>query len=139
MSFYGRVEHQLDAKNRIRIPTKYRSELGNDYYFMARPQGCIGVLTQQALDKLNERLDKVTSGDPRQMRAKRLILGSVEKVTEDIQGRIVLSSFFRGHAKITKDVVTVGNGDILEIWSKDAFKEYTDGMSIDEAFESVDI
>lgn len=139
MGFYGRVEHQLDAKNRIRIPAKYRNDLGKEYYFMARPQGCIGVLTQEALDKLNEKLSKVTSKDTVGMKAKRIILGSVEKVTEDEQGRIVLSAFFRRHAEITKDVVTVGNGDILEIWAAEAFNKYADDMSFDEAFESVDI
>lgn len=139
MSFYGQVEHQLDAKNRIRVPARYRSELGKEYYFMARPQGCIGVLTQEALDRLVAKLDKVTSGDPEMVRAKRVILGSVEKVTEDEQGRVVLSSYFRSHARISKDVITVGNGEILEIWALEAFRKYSGAMSIDDAFQCVDI
>lgn len=139
MGFYGQIEHQLDAKNRIRIPAKYRSVLGKDYYFMARPQGCIGVLTQEELDKLIAKLDKVTSGDPEMMKAKRVILGSVEKVAEDEQGRIVLSSYFRSHAGISKDVITVGSGEILEIWSLEAYKKYAGGISVDEAFRLLDI
>lgn len=139
MGFYGRVEHSMDAKNRIRIPAKFRALLGKEFYFMVRPQGCIGVLTPEELERVKEKLSNVTTGDTRKMMARRLILGSVERAVEDEQGRILLSSFFREHAKIGKDVVTVGNGEILEIWAAEAFRKYMDEMSIDEAFESVDI
>lgn len=139
MGFYGSVEHTVDSKNRIRIPAKFRSGFGKEFYFMARPQGCIGVVTPEELERVRQKLDAVTSGDPKKMMARRVIMGSVERAVEDDQGRILLSASLREHAKITKDVITVGIGDYLEIWALDAFKKYAGGLSIDEAFELVDI
>ena len=139
MSFLGHAEHQLDAKNRIRIPAKFRSEFGKEFFFMARPQGCIGVYTKEAIDRVVEKFKGVSSGDPKRLQAKRVILGSIEKATEDEQGRIVLSARLREHANLNKDVITVGSGDYLEIWAAEAYDVYNGSMSIDEAFELADI
>ncbi len=139
MGFYGTYFHQMDGKNRIRIPAKLRAELGKEYYFMVRPQGCIGVLPQAELDKLIEKLSEVTTGNPKKVAAKRALLGSVVQVTEDEQGRVLVSNFFREFAHLGKDVVTVGNGNILEIWAKETYEAQMQEMSIDEAFEIVDI
>ncbi len=136
--FSGTVSHQLDAKNRIRIPAKFRNDLDAAYYFVAGAQGCISVFPKAALEERLEALKNVRSSDPAKMLAKRKIQSSVEKVEEDAQGRTLLSAFLRNHAKINKDVVTVGMGDYLEIWSKDAFEKYSGEMSFDDAYALID-
>ncbi len=35
----GEYNHQLDAKNRIRIPFKLKKELGDNYYFAKGTDG----------------------------------------------------------------------------------------------------
>ncbi len=136
--FSGTVSHQLDAKNRIRIPAKFRNDLDDAYYFVAGAQGCISVFPKAALEERLESLKNVRSSDPAKMLAKRKIQSSVEKVEEDAQGRTLLSAFLRNHAKINKDVVTVGMGDYLEIWSKEAFEKYSGEMSFDDAYALID-
>ena len=49
--FSGTVSHQLDAKNRIRIPAKFRNDLDDAYYFVAGAQGCISVFPKAALEE----------------------------------------------------------------------------------------
>ena len=43
-SFNGRFNHQLDAKNRIRIPAKFKADLGTDYKFAFGPNKSIYVM-----------------------------------------------------------------------------------------------
>ncbi len=136
--FSGTVVHQLDAKNRIRIPAKFRKSLGDEYYFVAGAQGCIAVYPEAALSERLEKLKEIRTGDPDKLRAKRLIQSSVEKVTEDDQNRTLIPTFFRNYAHISKDVVTIGMGDYLEIWSKETFEKYCSEMTFDEAYSLVD-
>lgn len=134
----GSVSHMLDGKNRIRIPAKFRSKLGEECYFMARPDGCIGVYSKAALDATIARLNEITTGNPEKLKAKRIVMSSIEEVREDDAGRILLSPFLRKHANITKDIVTNGMGDYLEIWAKEAFEDYSSKMSFDNACTILD-
>ena len=134
----GSVSHQLDGKNRIRIPAKFRSKLGNECFFMARPDGCIGVYSKEALDAVIERMNEITTGNPEKLKAKRIVLSSIEEVKEDDTGRILLSPFLRKHAHIVKDIVTNGMGDFLEIWAKETFDSYSEEMPFDDACTVLD-
>ena len=67
------------------------------------------------------------------MIAKRRILSSIDQATEDGQGRTQIPKSFRDYAKLSKDVVTVGMGNYVEIWSLEKFEEQMSGMSIQQA------
>ena len=134
----GSVSHQLDAKNRIRIPARFRSELGKEYYFVVGVNHCIAVYSKEALNERLEALKSIHNTDRERFRAKQYIQGTIEKVEEDGQGRTVLSAFFREYAGIKKDVITVGNGDYLEIWSKEHREAFFKDMTPDVAFDLVD-
>jgi len=100
---------------------------------------CIGVYSGEALDAILEKLNAVTSGDPKKMMAKRRILSTVQEANEDDQGRIVLSAMLRKEANIQKDVITIGMGNHLEIWAKEVFEKYNAEMTLAEAGEILDI
>ena len=52
----GEYNHQLDAKNRIRIPSKLKKELGEEYYFTRGTNGCIAVIPKMIVDQKLETL-----------------------------------------------------------------------------------
>ncbi len=137
--FSGSVSHQLDGKNRIRIPAKFRSALGDDIVFMVGDQACVLVYPQEAL---NARLASIGQGGmtKEQMAALRIIQWGTETVVEDDQGRALLSQEFRERLGVTKEdreLVTIGVKDHLEIWLKSKFKSYASQMSFEEAFSVV--
>ncbi len=136
--FSGTVSHQLDGKNRIRIPAKFRAKLGKPYYFMARPDGCIGVYSKEALGQTLEKMQSVTTGNPQRLTALRKVAKTIEEANEDDQGRVLLSQALREHAQIAKDVVTVGMFGYLEVWSKEKFDEIDSQMTFDEASRILD-
>ena len=42
--------HQLDAKNRMRIPAKFREELGDGYYITVGTGGCLFVYDEKQME-----------------------------------------------------------------------------------------
>lgn len=120
----GKVAHQLDAKNRIRIPAKYKGAFpkGETLYYVEYAPHCISVMPESVLGKKLASFDEVNPGDPEMMDAKRRILSSIEEVTEDGQGRAQLPKSFREYAGLVKDVITVGMGDYVEIWAQEQFE-----------------
>lgn len=131
----GKVAHQLDAKNRIRIPAKYKNEFprGEKLYFVEYAAGCISVMPESVLSAKLASFDEVNPGDPEMMNAKRRIMCSIDEVAEDPQGRAPIPKAFREYAGLGKDVVTVGMGQYIEIWAQDKFEASVGSMTIQQA------
>ena len=144
MSFSSSVYHQMDDKNRIRIPVKYKAALGNDFVLVAGDQRCISVYPRAAWDERVENMARKvreSNGDPKMMRAMRRIVSRVEdEIKEDSQGRITISAMLRAHIGIDKDdrdLITMGVQDHLEIWKVSDFEGYEDDMTMEEAYSAV--
>jgi MraZ protein len=137
----GDYVHQLDAKNRIRIPAKLKKELGEKYYFTRGTDGCLFVfpeeIIQQEIAKLEE--IKLTEGDKRL--GVRAFLKSVVPAEEDNQGRVVLPAILKSFAQIKKDIHICGIGSRIEIWAKEVYDEYfkDENKNFDNYFDSLGI
>ena len=131
----GKVVHQMDGKNRIRIPAKYKNAFPEKetLYFVEYADGCITVMPESVLDERLATFDEDNPGDPEMMNAKRRIMCSIEEVTEDPQGRTPIPKYFREYAGIEKDVVTVGMGKYIEIWALERFQSNVGSMSNQQA------
>ena len=118
--FCGIYEHQLDDKGRLRIPAKFKKGLTGEhnektYSFTRGMNGCIYVFPDEVLEETVEELSEERLGES--SKASLLFFSSIFSAEEDGQGRVVLPSRLREIAGIKKDVVTVGRGKRLEIWS----------------------
>ena len=109
----GSVEHALDGKNRIRIPKKFKDAFGEDetLYFVRYTGGCIAVYPKSSIDERLEALKDIKSDNKELLRAKRAILGAIQEVEEDNQGRTTLSAELREYAGIDKTVLTIAIED----------------------------
>ena len=142
MLFLGTYEHQLDDKNRLRIPSKFRKglqgELGDkSYYFFRGKNGCIGVMSEDEVNKTFTPLAK--EGLSETTKIKRMILGSISPAEEDAQGRVVLPLALRLQAGIKKDVITIGVGNYIEIWAADRYAEHIAKVDFDAELENLGI
>ena len=54
--FSGEQTHQLDAKNRIRIPSQFKLPTNEDLVFCKGTTQCIYVMPKSAVDKRRKRL-----------------------------------------------------------------------------------
>ena len=125
--FVGEYEHQLDGKNRIRIPAAFKNELGKDYVFHEGADNIIEVFPKKTMD---EQLDKYNK-----LKALMLLTASFTEAHEDNQGRVVLSDKLKSFAQIDKDVVTIGLIDRLIILSKANRDKLKEQMSYKDAMD----
>jgi MraZ protein len=137
----GEYYHQLDAKNRIRIPSKLKKELGDEYYFAKGSGGCIAVFPKETIDAQSAKLNEIKLSDYEQQKALRAFAKSFVQAEEDNQGRIVLNPILKKFAQINKDIVICGAINRVEIWAKEVYDEYFDETSegFDELFARLDI
>jgi MraZ protein len=122
--------HQLDAKNRMRIPAKLREQLGPNYSVSVGTGGCLYVYTKEQTDALIEKLGKVNAFDPKQLKASRYVLYNTWTAVEDKQGRILLPENLRAHAKLSKNIITVQGPRFIEIWSEEVWTEYFNSVDL---------
>lgn len=136
----GEYDHQIDAKNRIRIPAKLK---GNEekLYFSKGTNGCIFVFYEAAIREKLEKLEEVKLSDIEKQKGIRAFTKSLKPVEMDTQGRLVIPPELKSFAKITKDIKICGTGSRIEIWSKEVFNKYfaDDDENFDVNFGYLDI
>ena len=140
--FKGMVEHQLDDKNRLRIPSKFRKELTGEngerkYSFFRGMNNCICVMADEDLDDVIGSISEEAISEANQATA--LFFSSIHSAEEDSQGRVVLPTLLRKIAGIKKDIVTLGRGKRLEIWSAESYYEYVSNVNYDAALKQLGI
>ncbi|MDR0901678.1 MAG: mraZ [Opitutaceae bacterium] len=118
--FYsGSHRHTLDDKNRLTIPSAWRSTHGPDDTFIATPHpgGYITVFSPDEAKKLYEKVNLTPVSDTEGQDALALFLADAQTFTFDKQGRFGLSDKLRSHAGIDKDTVMIGMAGRFNIYS----------------------
>ena len=131
-SFNGRFNNRLDDKNRIRIPAKYKADLGTDYKFAYGPDHCIYVLPFSEYKKVLDSFGTASFFDSELQDAIAEFTGMVSDVSEDSQGRVVIPSDMKEYAQIDKDIVITGAASYLKIESAENFAKKNAGKNIGE-------
>jgi MraZ protein len=125
--FRGTFDHTLDAKNRLTMPARYRSALA-DGVVLAMPvdqQPCVGVWRPRDYEDYSRR---ALSGLPPLSRKlaelERFFYGGSQDSELDAAGRVIIPAFLSDKAQLAKEVVIVGAGDRLELWSRERWNEH---------------
>lgn len=128
----GSYNHQLDAKNRIRIPAVYKAQMKGPLIMCISANGCIGVYTQEGFDEVFGKYGNANIFDAAEQKRYTKFFANVFMVEEDNQGRILVNEKLRNYAGIKKDVTTVGKFNHLEIWATEKLEG--DEESFEETF-----
>ena len=134
--FQGEFDHSVDDKGRVIIPTRFRSSLGERFYMTKGMGGCIFVYTDAAYKDLSETFSRQKQLDEHTMRLQRFFTST--EVSADNQGRVAIPMKLREYAKIGEqgDVVIVGTGARIEIWSAESWERYNDDLTAEMISES---
>ena len=136
--FFGSYTHQVDAKNRIRIPTAFKSEFGGRYAFRVDEEG---VLSVYPADKLQERYLFLNAVSPFDKEAGKLIsiyLSGFYFAEDDPQGRVMIPKELRDKARLKKDIVIMSSNDHVNIVSKETFDKLNASVSDEEVLNKLD-
>ncbi|HZK01358.1 MAG TPA: division/cell wall cluster transcriptional repressor MraZ [Anaerovoracaceae bacterium] len=136
--FIGEYQHTIDAKGRIIVPSKFREDLGFKFILTKGLDNCLFIFSQDEWKKFEDKLIglPVASKDARAF--VRYFFSSAVECEIDKQGRLTLPQNLKEHARIEKDVVTIGVMSRVEIWSKAEWEDYGDNnLSYDEIAEKM--
>lgn len=126
--FRGLSAGQIDSKGRITIPANYRTlmveESSGSLVVTIDPEEKILLLYPfPAWQAIEEKLESLPSFQPAARRIQRLLLGHATEVELDRQGRILLPNLLRDYADLDKNVMLVGQGKKIEIWSEPMWED----------------
>lgn len=135
--FIGEFHHNLDAKGRIVLPTKFREELLDNVIVTKGLDGCLNVYTAEAWQKIYEKLLTLPTTNRDARIYVRMLTAKASECTFDTQGRILLPANLISDAAITKECVVVGAADHVEIWSEERWNNFEEEGSenLDEIAE----
>lgn len=121
MSFVGSYKHSLDAKKRIFIPSKFRDDLGDEFYITRKFDSYLSIYTAEEWQAYVEKIEKLPESEAVEIQD--FLLGAAQKCTPDASGRIILDDQLAKHAGIAKNVVFVGVGKQIRIWAEETWSE----------------
>lgn len=133
--FMGEYNHTIDAKGRVIVPSKFRETLGEEFVVTKGLDGCLFVYDNNEWAAFEEKLKSlpITNKDARAF--VRFFLSGAASVEADKQGRILLPGSLRDFAELQKDVVLIGVGSRIEIWSRERWEGAATFEDMDEIAE----
>ncbi len=125
----GEYKHTLDEKNRISIPSKFRSVLGTKVVITKGLDNCLSMYPLKDWNKIALQLSELsfTQSDARNFN--RFLLASAHEVSIDSVGRILIPENLCSFAKIKTKVVFAGIYNRVEIWDETAWDAFNSQVS----------
>lgn len=120
----GEYRHNIDEKNRLVIPSKFREALGNNFVVTRGIEKCLFVYPMNEWDKITNKLASLpfTKSDARKFT--RFFLSAAEEKELDKSGRVGLSNAHLEYANINRECVIIGTNDRVEIWSLESWTNF---------------
>ena len=128
--FRGVSSINLDAKGRLAIPTRYRSELQEscDCQLVATvavqgsgEDGCLWLYPMTEWELLEETISKLPTLNKMAEILRQFVIGYASECEMDGQGRVLLPERLRSFAKLEKQIVLLGQLKKFEIWSESSW------------------
>lgn len=123
MFLIGEYKVAVGDKNRIALPKKIRSQLGGQIIITRGYEGCALIMDHKLWRNFIAQVDKESLFKLTVRDTKRYLLGSASEVELDAQGRFVFPDYLGRHIAMQQDVVFVGLGDLVEVWSAEKWQE----------------
>ena len=133
--FTGEYQHTLDEKGRFCMPAKFRGTLGDRLMVTKGLDGCLFVYTKEEWAVLEEKLKRLPFTNSHARAFARFLFGGAVEYEVDKQGRILLTSHLREYAGLNKELVLIGVGTRIEIWSKENWEVYS--QKTEESYEEL--
>ncbi|MFI3128899.1 MAG: cell division/cell wall cluster transcriptional repressor MraZ [Bacillota bacterium] len=115
--FSGNQEQKLDDRGRLRLPAKFRGELGKSFAITKGHDNMLIIYSQEEFQQICEKMSKYDQYDLELQRAVSDYISGFEQLEEDAQGRFVIPPKMRAYAGIDKNVYIKGVLKRIEIMS----------------------
>lgn len=143
--FRGIANLSLDIKGRMAMPAKYRERLvescnGNLVMTIdptnSTQEPCLLLYPLPEWDKIQAKIQSLSSFDRASRRVQRLLIGHAEDVQMDRNGRILIPMELRAYSGIDKKTILIGQGKKFELWDEEKWsacrESWLDDAAINE-------
>ena len=131
--FLGEYEVTLDTKGRFLLPAGLKKQLleGENTHFVINRgfEKCLSLYPKQNWEPVYAKLTSLNTFEPEVRSFVRYFLNGATEVEIDSAGRLLLPPNLKEYAGLEKDIVITSGLDKIEIWSKEAHKEFFDNYS----------
>ena len=120
----GEYHHNIDEKNRLIIPSKFRNELGEKFVITRGLENCLFVYSYQEWENIVNKLKELpfTKKDSRNFT--RFFLSGATECVLDKSGRVCITSPLVHYAGLAGSCVIIGANDRIEIWDEDNWNKF---------------
>ena len=125
--FRGGSSINLDAKGRMALPTRYRTDLiercDGRVVLTVHDDHCLLLYPQPEWDEIERKLVRLPNQNKRTRILQRMLLGHATELEMDKNGRILIPPRLREFANLEKRVVLAGLGNKFEVWNEEAWEK----------------
>lgn len=122
--FIGEYLHNLDDKNRMAVPVKFRVKLGKGAVVTKGLEHCLFLFNAADWEEFVQKIKNLPISQANNRAFSRLMLAGAMEVDLDNQGRILLPDYLKQYAGLKKQIVVAGLYNRVEIWDEEAWKNY---------------
>lgn len=120
----GTYTPKIDAKGRMALPAKLRSQLGAGLVMARGQERCVYLLPQSEFRRIAIQIQHTSMGDKAARDYLRVFLSGAVDQDPDKQGRVLVPQMLRDYANLGDDIVVIGVGTHAEIWNREAWERY---------------
>lgn len=120
----GTYTPKVDAKGRVALPAKFRSQLGAGFVLARGQERCVYLLPAAEFRRMASQIQRASLGNKATRDYLRVFLSGAVDQEPDKQGRVVIPPMLRDYAHLSKQIVVIGVGTRAEIWDADSWNSY---------------
>ncbi len=122
--FIGEYRHNLDNKNRLALPAKFRKDLGKKVAVTRGLDSCLFVYPWREWEKVAEKLGELPTGQSDSRDFVRLMLSGAVEAEIDSAGRILVPDYLKEFGGLKETVVVAGLYKRIELWEEGRWNTY---------------
>ncbi len=135
----GTYTPKIDAKGRVALPAKFRSQLGAGCVLARGQERCVYLLPIPEFRRIAAQVQRTSLSDKRARNYLRMFLSGAVDEVPDKQGRVMVPQMLRDYAGLTGDIVVIGVGTRAEVWDRPTWETYLNEQEDDYSDMADDI
>lgn len=124
----GEIRYKMGQKHRLAIPKKFREALGDTLIISRGYEGCLIIVSQSQWSALVQPISQGSFLDSNARASARFLMGGAHQLELDSQGRGIVPASLHEYADFQDEVVFVGLGQWLEVWSDQRWQQQLDNL-----------
>lgn len=136
INLLGEYDCKMDAKGRLSMPNGLKKQLEtliHEGFVINRDihEKCLVLYPKQEWDKVSRQVGKLNRFIRKNALFIRKFNNGATPVTADNAGRILIPKSLVTHAELQKEIKVIGNGERVELWSKEHYNNMLNSDEID--------